>query len=55
MARKKRSEAINPNARKHNLKFGWCTDNNHPACRISYVDWNLVEQECSCECHKEKK
>ena len=53
MPRKAKVERVNPNAAKHNTKFGWCTDGNHPKCRIKYTDWNNIEQECICECHTE--
>lgn len=53
--RKKSKERINPNAKKHNLKFGWCITGHHSTCFKAYTDWNEVMQECSCDCHKEEK
>lgn len=56
MARRRTTtEKINPNARKANVKFGWCTTGHHDTCRKEFLDWNNVQQECSCKCHKDKK
>lgn len=37
---------------KHNSKFGWCSTGHHNQCRTKYIDWNKIEQECNCSCHK---
>ena len=51
MPRKKKLERINPDAKKHNLKFGWCITGHHKDCHKMYTDWNEIMQECSCDCH----
>lgn len=35
-------------------KFGWCASGHDELCRVSFIDWNKVEQFCSCECHVEE-
>ena len=54
MRRRSKEEKPAANARKYELKFGWCTDGHHHQCRVQYTDWNKIEQECYCSCHKEK-
>lgn len=55
VARKRKVEKINPNAKKHEMKFGWCVTGHHSDCRKMYIDWNEIKQECNCNCHMEKK